>query len=118
MAAKVKPLSTSAEVSTPPAPSDDASPDVMSLETRRGLLELVAFGDFDNLTLGDDKQTALSYVLQAIALELMATSIKLETETAPALAVVGAVIGGLLGIDNTSTEELMGRHARPSRRIA
>ena len=34
---------------------------------RRGLNELVAAGDFDNLNIGDDKRTALSFVLQAIA---------------------------------------------------
>lgn len=81
----------------------------MPQQLRRDLLELIAFGDFDGLSggIGDDKQTALSYVLQALALELMATSIKLETETAPALAVAGAVIGGLLGIGNTSPEKLM-----------
>ena len=89
--------------------------DSMPLEIRRGLLELVAAGDFDNLDIGDDKRTALSYVLQAMALELMATSIKLEHETAPALAVAGAALGGLLGIGNESDDELMVKmHAHTS----
>ena len=83
-------------------PTDERSP---TLEERRELLALLAI---DGLAFADNfgdggteaKLDAVSFVLQAIATELAAVSIRLETEVDPALQALGAMVGGLFGIGN------------------
>lgn len=60
-------------------------------------------GEYESAEIRDQ---AIEAVLTAICLELCRTSITLETETQPALLVAGSWMGGMLGVESDTTDEV------------
>ena len=88
---------------------------IPTLQQRREMIELVAC---DGLTaFADDPQGAVTYVLQAICVELLALSISVEQEVQPAMKVGGAMLGGLFGIDSTATDPVIVRMHQEAKRL-
>jgi hypothetical protein len=79
----------------------------MTEQERRNTIQLVAVDGIGGIGKHADRDEALDYVLRAICTELAAVSIKEEETTAPALRVMGAMVGGLFGIGNEATDDEM-----------
>jgi hypothetical protein len=74
-------------------------------EERRIAIRLVAIDGLDSLNDAVGSDEVLDHMLQAICIELAAVSIHAEETTAPALSVLGAMVGGLFGIGNEATDD-------------
>ncbi len=89
--------------------TEQPEPEVIGEEARRSVIELVAL---DGLTVvadktDDERVEFLDYVLRAICIELAETSLTHEQETAPAVKVLGQLVGGLFGAGSTATDETL-----------
>lgn len=89
----------------------DKDDPVFDLETRRNFLTLLAGGEIDDLN-EIEGQTGVNWrdmALQAIAMELIGVSFKVENDlTMDAVRVIGAMVNGLFGADmNDDADQLL-----------
>ncbi|MCU1359098.1 MAG: hypothetical protein JWN99_387 [Ilumatobacteraceae bacterium] len=72
-------------------------PDPMPAGLRREILEMGALGQFDELDLAETGRSTLSYFIEAICAELLVRGATADEVTAPAMKVLGSMVGGLFG---------------------